>query len=396
MHTLMGIRFSSKKHHAYSSASAKRTLVIDRIGSWVKGTPLEPVARFIRDHVIQTKTNLGNIVFYISNYDSITDQKIVYALTPPARLDNIGDHAQVVGIKKWLDIYFDEYEVLEIDKDQVTALLPALQRIVRDEDPIFIHSGGNMNHRSDWSESARQIIIKNFPNNKITQLPQTVHYADNSLGREMLAESQRIYNDHDQLTIIARDPVSQENLQENFDAPTMVFPDFALMINAAEYVNLEKDSSGVMLCLRRDSESNLTEEGIEIIQRYVEESGKGWEMYDTTLDYPIPKDERETVLKETLNRFADHDLVITDRFHGMIFSVITKTPCIAIDTVDHKISSSVNWFGSLKKVTYVENINDIEPFIDEFYGESISTIGWEDEYFSQLAEEIRYQIEEKD
>jgi hypothetical protein len=79
----------------------------------IKGTPLAPTAKFLRDYV-------GSGQFVVKNRSLKKEKNIFYTITPPESLDNIGDHAQVIGIKKWFDQYFSEYRVVELDKIQTT------------------------------------------------------------------------------------------------------------------------------------------------------------------------------------------------------------------------------------------------------------------------------------
>lgn len=366
------------------------SVMLSTVKRWVRDTPLEPPARFALNSTRKLARPFNNGYFLFNNRSLRNQKKIIYAITPPPHLDNIGDHAQVIGIKKWFDEYFSEYEVLEVDKNQTNDYISALRHLIDDGDVIFLHSGGNMNDRSLWSEGARRKVIRNFRQTPIIQLPQTVYFSDTERGRQELKNSKQVYNSHQNLTIVARDPVSHDYVQDYFDVQNDVCPDFALMVDAEDYIQDGGQRSGVMLCLRRDEESDVTAEEKKWLLDAIQESGYDSTQFDTTLDEPIPKDQRETFLADTLRRFAEHDLVITDRFHGMIFSVITKTPCIAIDTVDHKISSSSEWFDMYgKKVRYVDEINAVPDLIEETADGELSEFDWETEYFSKLAESIK-------
>lgn len=61
-------------------------------------------------------------------------------------------------------------------------------------------------------------------------------------------------------------------------------------------------------------------------------------------------------------------LVITDRYHGLIFSVITHTPVIVFKSFDTKISSGVKWFKDLEWVHYVDSndLNNIFKIVDKY------------------------------
>lgn len=356
----------------------------------IRDTPLEPPAKFTMQLGRKTASPFINGYYISKNYTLKDKKNIFYMITPPARLDNIGDHAQVVGIKKWFDNHFPEYNVVEVDKDQTDKYISALRYLINDDDLVFLHSGGNMNDRSPWSEGARRNVVRNFNQTPIIQLPQTVFFSDTNSGQQALKKSKIVYNSHQNLSIIARDPVSHEYIQDYFDVETDVYPDFALMIDAEDYVEVERPRSGVMLCLRRDSESDVSPEEKTRLTSAIRKANYEVTHFDTTLDEHIPKDQRETFLADTLRTFAAHDLVVTDRFHGMIFSVITRTPCIAIDTVDHKISSSSQWFSMYEdEVRYADTIDAVPSLLEETAGKELAKFDWEDEYFSDLAHSVR-------
>ena len=52
-------------------------------------------------------------------------------------------------------------------------------------------------------------------------------------------------------------------------------------------------------------------------------------------------------LEKTLDFFASHKVVITDRYHGTIFSMISNTPVIVITTNDHKVKTGTEWFKGI-------------------------------------------------
>ena len=70
----------------------------------------------------------------------------------------------------------------------------------------------------------------------------------------------------------------------------------------------------------------------------------------------------EFEVSKQLKIISEHELVITDRLHGMIFSVITKTSCIAIKNNNYKISSSYEWFKNLEYIKMIRD-NDLNEFI---------------------------------
>jgi len=355
----------------------------------VKKTPLKNPAK-------KALNKYGELSFYLDHRNLSDKEKIIYPTTPPAGLNNIGDHAQVVGIKKWFKKHFEQCPVVEVDKNESTQYISKLKKLTTQDDLIILHSGGNLNHRSKLSEGARRTIIKEFPDNQIIQLPQTIYFGDSEYAQEQLQISRDIYNSHNSLIITARDPVSLELANEYFDVPTLMAPDFALLIDAEDYIELSSNRSGCLLCLRQDEESDLTKEQQSTIESQMLDLGYETSWFDTTLDERIPKSKREYYLKSTLQKFANNEVIITDRFHGMIFSVITQTPCVAIDTVDHKISSSSHWFDDLEHISTTSKLNQVKSVAIEVRHNEIIDMDFGQAFFDQYSTEIMSVVSELD
>ena len=69
---------------------------------------------------------------------------------------------------------------------------------------------------------------------------------------------------------------------------------------------------------------------------------------------------------EILDLFGRYKLVVTDRLHGMIFSFITETPCIAMRNYNHKVESFYEWFDNVEYISLAENVNDVENMAKKF------------------------------
>ena len=315
-------------------------------------------------------------------------RKIIYAITPPPNLRNVGDHAQAVAIKKWLANNFGDYPIVEFDKNQVHEYLPSVKRIVSKDDLIFLHSGGNLGDRGLWSETARRLLIENLPANRIISLPQTIFFSNTAEGREQLEISKGIYNGHASLIVMARDHYSFKLAKEYFpDCETMLCPDFVL------YLASDADTSGerknVLLCLRNDSESVIDESARNTIREYITSLNEHYYEYDTTINRNIPIENREKELEIALSLFKRHKLVVTDRLHGMIFSVITRTPCIVLKTVDHKLTESMRWFEDLDYIFYIESHEQLSKVINEALNvDHFDSIDWRGIYFESLKSKL--------
>lgn len=329
-----------------------------------------------------------NIVFYLKFYKYKKVKKIIYALTPTSNLSNLGDHAQAVAITQWLKDYFEDYSVLEFNIDDVYKYVFSIKKIVTGKDLIILQSGGNLGDRGIWSENARRLIIQNFPNNKIISLPQTIFFSDTSKGRKELGITKTIYNNHKNLTIIARDEHSYSLAKKYFpQCEVLLFPDFVLYLEP--HLESGKKREKVLLCLRRDNESSIDEEAKNFLIKSIKDHNEEYDEYDTTLDRNIFVNARDKELHFALDYFKQHKLVITDRFHGIIFSVITRTPCIAMKTVDHKLTESVKWFKGLSSVFFINKASELPQIISKALNVvQEEKIEWRSLYFKDLKEII--------
>jgi len=311
--------------------------------------------------------------------------KILYALTPPPQLANVGDHAQVVAIRRWLSTHFADLPVIEVDKRQSVLLLPALRWLLGPDDLILLHSGGNLGDRGLMSESARRGIIGSFPRNRIVSLPQTIFFSASDRGRRERRTSEAIYRRHPALTVIGRDPVSGELAAEMFPtATTFSMPDFVLSLPPRDGDRLAVD---VLLCLRNDSESALDAAARAALIASIPDS---WRLYDTTLPEPIAVDRREAILDATLDLFASARAVVTDRYHGLIFSVLCGKPTVVLPTVDHKLTSAISWFEGLPFVRFVDRPDAVPAALAAVRrADSFERPDWSGLYFDQLAARVR-------
>lgn len=327
-----------------------------------------------------------NIWFAYKNKNLRQQRKIIYALTPPPRLKNVGDHAQVIAIRAWLEKHFPELPVIEMNKDRGNYFLPALRWLVRSDDLVFLHSGGNLGDRGIWSERKRRQIIGNFPNNQVISLPQTIHFSDTPIGKKEQEETRRIYANHPNLTVIGRDLRSGELATELFSkAKTFCMPDFVLSLPPKD-LGEKNNPPKVLLCLRLDDESALTPQQ----RKHIGESlTYEYSYYDTTIPESINLAKREAILEKTLNIFRAADIVVTDRYHGLIFTVLSQKPCVVLRTVDHKLTSAIDWFKDMPHIAFAQNLDEVPSLVERCLKvEDRKTPDWNSKYFDKIPELI--------
>lgn len=316
-------------------------------------------------------------------------RKILYAITPHPGLANVGDHAQAIAIHDWLAAEFPHVPVVELDKVQVHNDLDVVMPHVTPEDLVFLHSGGNMGDRGMFSETARRRIIEAFPSNAIISLPQTIFFSDTERGRGELATSRRIYSAHPLLTIVARDHVSDALAREYFaSCRHHVCPDFVLYLDdrVRPLVAGIPRSETAVLCLRNDNESILEPAEREQLAESVSLQSVA---LDTSVPHGIRRHMRWQVFSELLTHFASSRLVVTDRFHGVIFAVLTRTPCIVLPTVDHKLEAAYRWFESIHGVRFAGALDQVPTLAPELVNEKMTRVpNWSDLFFDGLGQKL--------
>ena len=89
------------------------------------------------------------------------------------------------------------------------------------------------------------------------------------------------------------------------------------------------------------------------------------EVIDTSMDIDLTLEDRDKIFNEMMDTFRSAQCVITNRLHGMIFSLLTKTPCIALDNLTKKVSSTYNTW--LKDIPYIYYSDDKEITCMDLY-----------------------------
>jgi pyruvyl transferase EpsI len=318
-----------------------------------------------------------------------TGKRIIYAITPPPLLSNLGDQAQVVAIYKWLERNYPTHSIIEVNKDEVINCVSNFKSKIQTDDLIILHSGGNLGDRGLWSETSRRKMITNFPNNKILSLPQTINFRNTEKGQKELKISKEIYNKHKKLTVVARDNESFKLANKYFEqCSTNKAPDFVLSYNT-DHLNLGKTENNgkVLFCLREDDESAIS---IEQRADLLKNSALDYDLFDTTISENIGNEQRKEKLDEVLRMFSKYEYIVTDRFHGLIFSILCKKPTVVLKTVDHKLTSAFDWFDGVKFVKFADSVETVNQTVESVLKETDFTVpDWNEKYFDPLVKHLK-------
>jgi pyruvyl transferase EpsI len=341
---------------------------------WLK-TPGRPFQRLAQ-----------NLRYYGKRRSLRLRRKFLYALTPPPNLQNVGDHAQAVAIRRWLAKHFPNTPVIEVNRDETRYYLRALRRLIQPDDVIFIQSGGDLGDLSLRLEKLRRMLIAKFPWNRIISLPQTIQFTDTPRGMREKQKTAETYNRHPDLTILTRDPESESIARAMFDkARVLCIPDFMLSLPPREPTP-QNDPARVLLCLREDDQTALTPNELQAMQeRLPYPSG----FANTYVDRLIPREQQESVLEETLDLFSSYDVIVTDRLHGLIFGILCRKACVVLPTLDHKLTAAMTWFRDMPQVVLAEASENVPECVVRLLAlDERHLPDWNDAYFDRLPEQL--------
>lgn len=314
------------------------------------------------------------------------DKKIFFLMTPT--YGNLGDQAIDIATMKFFADEFSEFKIIRVALEDTYANMKAIENVIGREDLVFLQGGGNFGNLYLEVERARRFIVKKLEKNKIISMPSTVTYSENRKGRRELKKSQKIYNNHKSLILIAREKYSYEFQLKNFSCcKSILNPDMVFYLwNGLD----DAKRNGLLLCIRADQESSITKNrSILISQIY-----KNFEdvmITDTQLSRGIDEKVKCAEVQSALRFFAAKKVVITDRLHGLIFSIITNTPCIVLPSLDKKIPGTYMWVNELEHISMIDtaDISKIEKEIERLLLiENVRCLDFNGCYFNVLKKEI--------
>lgn len=297
-------------------------------------------------------------------------QRIYVFGVPP--YNNLGDQAINEAQRRFFVKNFPEMVYIEITEPQTDQAIEELLPLLRSNDIIAYTGGGNIGSLHTEHEVPRRKVFSTFVNNKTISFPQSVYFEDTEQGREELRKSQEAYDKNPNLSLIARDTQSLGYLKEYFKANAVYTADMVLSLQPDRP---DFDRDGVLVIMRGDNEKVTSEKLLEQLTDSLKDVDNEVEQTDTTYPYKdyheseqgrtdsplddIRISERSWLVDLKLDQIKTSEVVVTDRLHGMIFCVITQTPCLVFDNSYGKASSFYyNWFEDLD---YIQHTTETDP-----------------------------------
>lgn len=348
---------------------------------------LAPIAITIRNfprEVVLRKDTKSKI----KNFKNIKTPKIFY-LGIPAH-NNLGDLAQGVCIRKWLKNNFPDREVLEIETNALVnthfPLLKELKDLYNQDDLIVFQSGYTTTDLGGFADEMHRAVMEVLPNAKMLMLPQTIFFRN----EENKKRTARIYNSMGKkMLYLARDEISYKMAKEMFpDVKIDIFPDIVTTLIGKKHYSYER--SGIMMCCRDDGEKFYSDDELSILAEKCKILGKV-DRTDTTKSKNKKRviSEAEKYIEKEIEKYAKYKLLITDRYHGTILSLVAGTPVIIIKTTDHKVTTGALWFKGIydEYVYLADNLEEAYEIAKKIYNKNFNyklESYFEEKYYNQL------------
>ena len=261
---------------------------------------------------------------------------------------NLGDHLIAEAEMQFLKDCFPDKRIVEVPTEVFLKHQDFLKRTSPER--AFITGGGWMGSLWPDDERIMQKMVETF--SKVTILPQTIYYDSDS---ELLESANKRFRECRSLKLCVRDEQSYEFAVKNMDAEVYLAPDMALYYKGDHNFSSNKGTAG--LYLRKDREQ-VTDEAMlsDILEPFNDYS---FVVSDTMYRRLVPKWRRSSLIRKTINDMRGCEVIITDRLHAMVYSVIAGTKCIALDNKTGKVSGVYSkWLDWNPNILLIKDSDD--------------------------------------
>lgn len=315
----------------------------------------------LRKKLFQMKSHLW-LKDVVELLKSAKGKRIIVFQTPTH--SNIGDHAIAEAQYLFISENFPDYSYIEINQTLMIDFLRKHKKLIRNSDIIALHGGGNFGNEYMREENLRRSVICEFPENKIVVFPQTIYYSEDEGGQRELKKTQDLFMKHNNLTLTAREQISYDLMRTYFPSNQVILtPDIVLSLSKTYGF----DRQYGLEVIRTDRESVLDDEVKEEIHTLLATLGKVVVSDMHVDDYAkiYTGKHRVQIVENKFQQFANAQLVITDRLHGMVFAAVTGTRCIAFSNYNQKVSGTYHWIKDLEYIKFVDTLEQAKAAFNE-------------------------------
>jgi pyruvyl transferase EpsO len=286
--------------------------------------------------------------------------RVLDAVLPEGKLALVDfpDHSNVGDSAIWLGemAYLEQRRRLPAYYSAISDFEDAACRAAIGDGTILIHGGGNLGTLWPKHEAFRLHLLREHRGRPIVQMPQSIHYATPEAAAEM-AEAIR---QHGQFTLLVRDAKSLAFAKEHFECRIELCPDAALMLGRQQKLTAKYP---VFALLRTDHERAQGEDEPlppgAVADDWLEEdpAQKRYLRLSLKLHRLFMRDAMairalrqrrlaEWRFRRGLAMLSQGEVVVTDRLHAHILSVLLDIPHVLLDNSYGKVAGFADqWTG---------------------------------------------------
>ena len=362
------------------------SFIFRRLKEKIKGGIIDRILRFFRPAIRYCKHVL-DLYLYLKTCPH-EKNKILLTMVPVH--GNIGDQFIKLAEYNFFQKYIKDRTIDVVSGALLTSKNSWILHFFKKYySLVIIHGGGFLGTLWPYEEKNFRSIIKVFHNKRIIIFPQTVFYDDEN----ELNIARKIYRKCKNMSVFIRDEsinFTREKLLAGLNIPVFNVPDIVLSLNYSEH---STEQNGLLFCLRHDKEKVSDDKAINRIQSLCKQNGYSLKLTDTVVNHDVEEDNVKKECENKIAEFQKSKLVITDRLHGMILSVIAGIPCIALNNISKKVQGVWNlWLKDRISYVYFAENADV---IDEVLINKMISMGAQkynpeifDEYWDIIGENI--------
>ena len=302
-------------------------------------------------HAVQKKKDFDKYVYPVIGKHPAKDD-VFLVLSPTYR--NLGDHA----IAKATMDRLAEWGIAarEVTIDTIQMLTKHDDYAVFGQSTVLVTGGGFLGTLWPHMHEMTSRIIEENPKAKLVILPNTLYFDQTPEGEKLFEASLKVFNLPNVKRVYLREKLSWGKVNGKYATAKLV-PDMVMSMNESR-PGIQR--SGCLICLRDDKERTLSDAQTAAVYDSVKQLFGGNVMTADMRDAAgVPLDMRMEKLEQKFDQFRHAELVITDRLHGMVFSAITGTPCIVMNSRSHKLIGCYEWLQHLDYIRFCSGAEDI-------------------------------------
>lgn len=336
---------------------------------WIKGI-LPFQLRIVIIKAIVMMQDVFYVKMHLKKKDFGKEKKIFVLLSTD--YSNLGDHGMTYAHINLLKNRYPDYKIIEILVNDTLKSLYSIIHSCMPEDIITLKGGGNVGVEYYREELIRRKIIQYVRDNKIIMFPQTVSFPDTDFGKKEFQKTVDVFNGNQNFYAFYRDRVSYD-LMSQYCKNSYLTPDIVFSLGRIDMG--ASNRNGAMICMRSDVEGIYGETAKKMVYEVLAKHYGTVDRTDTIRNYKIETIDREAELFEIWKEIGEAELIVTDRLHGMIFAVLLGTPCIVLNTYNHKLRGQYEWIRSLNYVRCIDlDEANLDRAIEELKNVKVSPI----------------------